>query len=121
MSEVTDFNSTIDWSKYSGGTTPAAPVNTTPTATPAAGTSAGILGLIGSSAGTLASSYLDALGKKLAGVNTTATPAAATTTDAAKSAAAAATATPATFDFKPLLIVGLVAVVGVGLVVALRR
>ena len=120
MSEVTDFNSTIDWSKYSGGTTTAAPVNTTPTATTASGTSAGILGLLGSSAGTLASSYLDALGEKLAGVNTTATPAAAATTDAAASAAAA-TATTTTFDYKPLLIVGLVAVVGVGLVVALRR
>jgi len=120
MSEVTDFNSAIDWSKYTSGITTAVPVNTTPTATAASGTSAGILGLLGSSAGTLASSYLDALGKKLAGVNTTATPAAATTTDAAKSAVVAA-ATTTTFDYKPLLIVGLVAVVGVGLVVALRR
>lgn len=122
MSAVTDFNNAIDWSKYSGAATPAA-VNTTPTASTTSGISAGILGFLGSSANTLASSYLDGLGKKLAGVNTTATPAAATATDTAKSAAAAtaAAANQSSFNYQPLLIVGLVAVLGIGLVAALRR
>ena len=134
MSEVTDFNNNIDWSKYAGTgaatpatasayTTPDAAVSTTPTASPLSGATAGILGVLGSSAGTFASSYLDSLGKKLAGVNTTATPAAATATDTANSAAAAGTAANQSVftNYQPLLIVGIVAVLGLGLVAALRR
>jgi|GEM_PF-5993253 len=64
MSAVTDFNNTIDWSKYSGTaapasadayTTPDAAVSTTPIASPLSGVTAGILGVLGSSAGTFAS------------------------------------------------------------------
>ena len=121
MSEATDFTASIDWAKYSAAGA-VVPVNTATPAASTSGLSAGILGFLGSSANTLASSYLDGLGKKLSGVNTTATPAAATATDTAKSTAAGtAAANQSSFDYQPLLIVGLVAVLGVGLVVALRR
>lgn len=85
-------------------------------AQPVATGNAGLFGVLGASAGTLANSYLDALGKKLAGVNTSAAPADAATADAKKSAA-----TAAPFDPKPLLIVGGVALVGLVVVIALRR
>jgi len=120
MSEPSDFTNSIDWAKYAPTATTSVPVNTAPAATTSG--SSGLFGVLGSSVGTLASSYLDALGKKLAGVNTTATPADPATTDAAKSAAAAtAAANQMQVNLQPVLIVGLVAVVGIGLVVALRR
>ena|GEM_PF-5544192 len=55
-------------------------------------------------------------------MNTSATPAAATATDTANSAAAGTAANQSVFNnYQPLLIVGIVAVLGIGLVAALRR
>lgn len=94
----------------------AAAVSTT--AAPVSSTAAGIYGLIGASAGTLANSYLDALGKKLAGVGTTQATTAPAVTDSTKSTAVAAT--NSAFS-SPIVIGGIAAVLGIGLILALRR
>ena len=85
----------------------------------------GLYGMVGASAGTLANSYLNALGQKLAGVNTVPAPSSPAVTDSATSAAAAtaATKTAAATDLlkNPIVIGGAVALVGIGIILALSR
>ena len=112
---------------YSAATaTPAAtvaPVAVNTAAPALANPAAGLYGIVGASAGTLASSYLSALGQKLAGVSTTAAAPAPAVTDSAASVTAAKTATANAENIlaNPLVIAVAVALLGLGVVLALRR